>query len=286
MTETTTKEIKTPTAAEEAQAAVTARIEEFLGEPLEVKTEEVKTEETSAIPKVEPVIESTETPKDEIKVEPVVETPKAEEPIKTPEIDYDKVKETVLEELKTKYNLTEKEAESAWIWEKENRKPATYEELAENIAEVAFKRMNDKMEAKATEDKIEADRVAKEQADKELAIEQDKVEKRKVIAETWDKQLTELQTTKKIANDAETTRDFYTQLQKANTVRKEAGDPPYLNLAEFYLMSYKAPSKSKAGADAPIAGSHTDIKTAQNEGTYSYDDIHNTRDLSDILHNR
>lgn len=246
--------------------------QEYLGEEEENPVEEKAKEITED--KVEEVVKDEE-------VKPV------EEP--TVEIDPDQLKEEVatkakaeaVEAIEQKYNLTKKEAESVWEWEREGRNPKSYDELAENVTKVALARLEEKMRLQAEEQK------AKEEEQKNQLEEYNKQ-----LNTIWDEQIYTLRATgklPKVANPKDendeglkTQKDFWAQLHHYNQERNKEGKPIVTNLIEFYTIGYKPPRKEVAGADAPIIGATAEVPPTNSE-TFSYEDIHN-KGFHDLLH--
>lgn len=261
MSETT--ETKELTEVQQREAIVKQQLEAYLGEPIEeTPAEEVKVEEKQA----EPTPPPAEEPSKEEPTPPPIEEPKKE----TPPFDVEALKADMMKDIQDKYNLTPKEAESMWQWQRENRNPKSYEELAENIKEAAVKDIEAKLQAQE-----EARRAEEEKAQAEEKQRQDEQAR---IQDEWNKKITEavvaLRKSGKLEDSDEAERNFWEQVGAKNKTLSAEGKPIITDVNQFYLFHYEKPTKKElAGANAPIVGPNSNAKP-KNEDSYSYAEVH------------
>lgn len=262
-----TPEVKPTEAQEELKALKEKQVTDYIGEepenPVEKKAEELKEE-----PKVEP--------KEEKKEEQILEL----DPEQLKQEVAEKAKSEAVKAIQDKYNLTEKQAESLWVWEKEGRNPKSYEELAENIAQVALSRFKTEVQKE-----VETKRAQEEEQKNQIDT------YNKTLNTMWDEQIYALRTTGKLPkvvnpkdeNDegVKAQKDFWAQLHHFNQEKMKEGKAIVTNLIEFYTMGYQPPRKEVDGADAPISGP-TAQGGSQEKGSFTYDDIR-SKSFYDIL---
>lgn len=263
-----------PNEATQAENAVKDKIESFLGSPA-LPVEDKKAEETpkNELPKTETTTDKTVTPPSATQIP---EPAKAEEKII---IDPVKIatdaKDAAIEEIRSKYNLTEKQAESYWKWEKEGRNPSSYQEMAENIKEVV------KREVKADQE-AEKKRIDDEAAQAKLT-QDDRLNTQNKI---WDTQQEALIKSGKLTSDKEVITDFWKQIVDYNKKLVADNQPPLSNLIEFYTLHFKPTVKKQpAGGDVPIIGKNTNVAKSS-EGEYSHADIRGAKSLYDLVPRR
>jgi len=247
--------------------------------------------------------DETETPAEETvpqdKTEAETAEAKPQEPVLTKtEVDQKitETKEELLGRIRESFGLTtdeeKKMADEGLIppWEKENRTPADWKEIAEFGAQLAeFKRKESEAETKKIQDE------QKQQADNY----------NKQLNQTWDMQLDELREAGKLpkVNPAilakmkegrvlseEERKDpglaaqaeLFQTMYVVSRDRASQDKPAITNMKEIFYEYYKPQRRDKvAGEEAPISGGSQAVDTGKEE-QIDYKDLHNS-DWYDLI---
>jgi len=245
------------------------KIETYLGDDfLSRKFDEDATLDLQENEKETPIKE--EEPKSEDK--PVVEDKPAEPIVDKPVIDEDKMVESIADRVRDKLvkdlGLSDKEIDDdAPLWEKEDRNPQSYREIANYAAQMIEK----KQEAKKIET-AESEKKAHELDEEQFGVFE------KSINKEWDDQMAELEASNKIPKGEEgkaARLDLFAIMGEIKDKRIAEGKPMITNLKEIYYEHYlprQNKVKQPAGADAPVGTGKKSVTSGDNQ-PYSYNEL-------------
>jgi len=152
-------------------------------------------------------------------------------------------------------------------WEREGRQP--------NLQEYT-----EFMQAK-TKETVEELLSKREQEKIQKTTEIQEAEKR--LNEQWDNEMAVFRKIGAIPEDPEGVKDMWAQFTDWNNKNVKEGKKLETSLLPFMASGdYKARETKVAGADAPIIGKST-ASIAKDKKSYSYADIHNSRDIDSLL---
>lgn len=172
----------------------------------------------------------------------------------------------------------EKEKEDLrYSWEKEDRTPKDYKEIAEEAEKRAFERAKkfvEERDAKAlaeyqTQQKAEQDR---QEQTKKATADQQKALEDGINAEV-DKLINsgKLPRPTDLTNEEDpATKEYKEFFNAAIKYNQDHPDAPVKSPIEFFSLHYTPPSKQPAGADAPVSGTRTTPTEQNTEDKYVY----------------
>jgi hypothetical protein len=227
--------------------------------------------------------------------EPSEEPVKQEAPALDPEQLKNEITQSVIAELAADTTKTQDQ--------KDEILEAFLKDHPEPSWQDAFKFM--RQAAKADEDRI----VEKVKADLQAEVEAEETREAEAKAASeeaqkqtdaawkseWDRQYQELETAGKIPpikNDLDPNdpgvkarADLFKILVDKSKDRQAKGLPALTNLVEIFSLHYVPSTSQPPGADAPIAGAGKSVSSGENEGNFSYSEIHNAS-VEDVLAKR
>ena len=231
--------------------------------------EEVKEEITS---KEEEVVEET----------PEETTPEPQETKPEPQIDVEELKketiretsQAIVDKISKGLGLTQEEQDKSQAeglvapWEKEDRNPKSYKEVAEFSADLAeWKRQQ--AEVKSQEEAKQAEATQKQTNER--------------WNKYWDEQVEDLINSGKLpkVEDKDNPNDpgvvakkaLYQKMWEVTQERVKGGKQPISSLKEIFYEHYEDPSAQPAGADAPVSLGKKAVSGGDSKD-YSYDEIH------------
>ena len=170
-------------------------------------------------------------------------------------------------------------------WEKENRNPKNYTEIAEEGARIA-------------REQVDATLKEKEEAQKKAAEEAKKSEEQKFEEQNkrWTDQMTNLvekgeipapseEVQKKLdANQQLSEQDRLDPGMKARAeIFRKAKELKEGNLELVYYRDVKGGTGSQAGASAPVFGARRGGAQTSGEGEWTYEELHNARSYEELM---
>jgi len=248
----------------------------------EVKEEAQVEEEVQEEEQTEKLEEESVEPQEE---EKETETPPEEEvPVEETEQEFDleefkqnvmsETQQNILSKISEALGMDEKDGKQAKEegmippWEKENRNPKSYKEIAEYSADLAI---------------WKKEQVDKEVAESQKEQEREAKEENKKWNDYWDNELKELEEDGKIPpiKDENDPNDpgkqarikLFGKMKEIGDKRQAQGEQPVTSIKLVYYEHYEDPEPP--GADAPVSFGKKGVSQQSGGDDYSYWDIHN-----------
>jgi len=254
------------------------KIETYLGDDfLSRKFDEDATLDLQENEEETPIKEEEPKSKDK----PVVEDKPAEPIVDKPVIDEDKMVESIADKVRDKLvkdlGISDKEIDDdAPLWEKEDRNPQSYREIADYAAQMIEKKQEAKKAAMT-----ESEKKAHELEEEQFGVFE------KSVYKEWDDQMAELEASNKIPKGEEGIAarvDLFAIMGEIKDKRIAEGKPMITNLKEIYYEHYlprQNKVKQPAGADAPVGTGKKSVTSGDNQ-PYSYNELRR-KSMHDLL---